>query len=121
MTSDVFKCEGKWVGDRSVVVTVEGELDLATSDYLRDMLSDFHAKGVTDHLVIDLTHCRFVDSAGLGVLVAAQRMAKAPLNVVATNKQVVEALELTSLDLMFLIHETREAALDSLRIVGPDL
>jgi hypothetical protein len=48
-------------------------------------------------------------------------MAKAPLNVVATNKQVVEALELTSLDLMFLIHETREAALDSLRIVGPDL
>jgi anti-sigma B factor antagonist len=110
-----FACRAEWVGEGSAVVTVEGELDLETSSQLGEVLDDLAARGIARQLVIDLSPCAFVDSTGLGLLVAAQRRADAPLDLVVTNPQLLDLLELTALDQLFHVHETRSAALDSLQ------
>jgi anti-sigma B factor antagonist len=110
-----FRCRGEWVGERSAVVMIDGELDMATSPELRDVLADLALHGVARHLVIDLSGCTFVDSTGLGLLVAVQRSAEAPLDLVVTDPQIVRLLAITALDRLFRVHATRAAALDSLR------
>lgn len=110
-----FVCNGEWIGDGSAVVTIEGELDLSTAVQLRECLEGLHERGITDHLVVDLSSCSFIDSTGLGLLVEAQRRAESPLNVVTTEPQILQALSVTALDSLFVVHESREAALDALR------
>lgn len=56
-----------------VVVTVAGELDLATAPELRDHLAA--VLNQCEHLVLDLTGVTFVDSSGLQSLVATRRRA----------------------------------------------
>jgi anti-sigma B factor antagonist len=114
-TTQGFSCHGQWIGDSSAVVTLEGELDLSTAVQLRECLRGLHERGITDHLVVDLSGCTFIDSTGLGLLVEAQMRAESPLNVVATERQILQALSVTALDSLFVIHETREAALAALR------
>ncbi len=110
-----FVCHGEWVGDSSAVVTIEGELDLSTAIQLRECLEGLHERGITDHLVVDLSSCSFIDSTGLGLLADAQRRAESPLNVVATEPQILQALTVTALDSLFAVHGTRESALEALR------
>jgi len=110
-----FRCRSEWVGEGSAFVTVEGDLDMATSIQLRDVLGELGRRGVARHLVIDLSLCSFVDSTGLGLLVAAQREAAAPLDLVTGNPQILRLLSITALDRLFRIHATRTSALDSLR------
>jgi anti-sigma B factor antagonist len=52
------------------VVHVNGDVDLTTSRRLRDDISQLVGGG--PHLVLDLTEVRFMDSAGLGALLATR-------------------------------------------------
>ena len=110
-----FSCKGEWVGEGSAYVAVKGDLDMETSVQLRDILGELGKRGIARHLVIDLSLCSFVDSTGLGLLVAAQRGAAAPLDLVIDNPQILDLLEITALDRLFRVRATRTAALDSLR------
>ena len=100
-SSTQFRCKSEWVGEGSAVVLVEGELDLVTSPVLRDVLDDLGSRRIAHHLVIDLSGCSFVDSTGLGLLVAMQRGSDAPLDLVVTNPQIVRLLAITALDSLF--------------------
>jgi anti-sigma B factor antagonist len=55
---------GEWT-----VVSVEGELDLYTAPQLRDAVMDAVEDG-SERVVLDLTKVPFMDSSGLGVVVA---------------------------------------------------
>ncbi len=110
-----FSCKGEWVGEGSAVVTVEGELDMYTSAQLRDVLRELDSRGIAHHLVMELSSCTFIDSTGLGLLVALQRRADSRLDLVVKDQQILDLLEITALDRLFRVHETRAAALDSLR------
>jgi anti-anti-sigma factor len=110
-----FKCEAEWIGDSSAVITVVGEVDLHTSAKLQDALDEVRERDITDHLMVDLSACTFLDSTGLGMLVKAQQQAESPLHVVVTEPQVRKALTVTALDSVFRLHDTREDALEALR------
>ena len=58
-----------------VVVTVAGEVDIATVAALRERLSALAAGGLP--LVADLDQVSFIDATGLGALAAAARLAAA--------------------------------------------
>jgi anti-sigma B factor antagonist len=111
---DDFRCMAEWAGDSSAVVTVQGALDLHTTSRLADVLNNLKRRGMSDHLVVDLSRCTFMDSVGLGALVRAQkRLAKSPLHVV-TGDGVARILELARLNDVFVLHTTRAEAVAAL-------
>lgn len=82
-----------------VVVTVRGQLDVATAPDLRQLLveaafSDGHG------LVVDLDGLEFIDSMGLGVLLGALKRARThgtSFALVYTRERILRLLELTQL------------------------
>lgn len=90
------------------VVTVAGDVDLATAGRLDD-----EALAATSdespHLVLDLAGVTFLDSSGLKVLVAAQRRttrAGGSLSLVAVPRVVMRVLTVTALDKVFPIFDS---------------
>ena len=57
-------------GQESVIVVLNGDLDLATAPKLRQELADLADCDAID-LVIDLANLEFIDSSGISVLVEA--------------------------------------------------
>ena len=82
-----------------VVVTVAGEVDIATVAELRERLSTLAAGGLP--LVADLDQVSFIDATGLGALAAAARLAAArgvSLYVVCAQPQTRRLFRITGLD-----------------------
>lgn len=99
------------VGHRAVLV-VSGELDVATSDTLREALGGAIASGAAE-VWVDLTHVRLVDSAGLRVLLGAQTRLHGrskSLAVICPPGPVLRALEASGLDQSLAIHPDRASA-----------
>lgn len=62
--------------DGSMIVDVRGTLDSATVESLRDTLLETLQRDRPTLLVVDLTFVTFMDSVGIGALVAGQRAAR---------------------------------------------
>jgi anti-anti-sigma factor len=58
-----------------VVFTLVGELDLGSSDALRTALTDAIGSADVDAVLVDVEGLSFLDSTGIGVLVASWRSA----------------------------------------------
>jgi len=87
------------------VLCVRGEIDVATSPELRDVLTDLITPG-PELVIVDLTEVTFIDSTGLGVLVGAvgdMRARGADLRLVVTQPQIIKLLALTGLDEVFSV------------------
>jgi len=90
------------------VITVSGEVDLASSPQLDDAIIstlDSGAKAVA----IDLTDVTFMDSSGLGVIVRGLkrcREAEIDLDLVITNERVLKVFGITGLDQVIPIHSS---------------
>lgn len=64
-------------GAALAVVTLTGDLDIASAALLRGHLAAVLGQGV-DHLILDFTHVEFVDSTGLSVLAGVHRLLHPP-------------------------------------------
>jgi len=93
--------------DEHAVVRVEGELDQASADAFADAMS---AAASATHVVVDLSSCTFLDSAGMRVITAAVQDS-ARVSVVATDPGVLRVLEITAVDTMVSVHASLEDAL----------
>ena len=93
-------------GDGFVVVSVTGELDLAEAPVLRKTLEGV-LHGDTSLVVIDANDLTFIDSTGIGVLVAAHNHLGATngLLVIANlDESVGRPLRLTEVDTAIPVH-----------------
>lgn len=94
-------------GDQAVA-RLAGDLDIVTSDDIRRELSailDTGAKALT----LDLGDVRFVDSSGLGTLVALHRYAEAAsarFSVRRVPAQVQRLFEITRLDDLLVVESS---------------
>lgn len=97
------------------VVAVAGEVDIFTAPDLKRTITQA-IEGGTRLLVIDLTQTRFLDSTALGVLIGAVKRLR-PLDgrlaIVNTEPSTAKTFQITGLDRIFTIVETREAALEA--------
>ncbi|HET6684614.1 MAG TPA: STAS domain-containing protein [Gaiella sp.] len=96
-----------------VVVSVHGDLDLYSADELGDRLVDAVERGAAS-LVVDLSGVAFVDSQGLGALLRGTRRLGAGegrLRLVVPAPEIRRVFEITSLDQVFPMDDTREQAL----------
>jgi anti-sigma B factor antagonist len=98
---------GRWA-----VLSVSGEVDVATAPQLRERLVDLVSEGHA-HLVLDLNRVGFLDSTGLGVIVGCLKRARGndgDLVLVCEQRSILKVLEITGLTAVFQIHPTVEAA-----------
>jgi anti-sigma B factor antagonist len=97
------------------VITILGELDIATSPKVRELLSEAARDGDRP-LVIDLTGCEFVDSTGLATLLHGAKPAQngeSNVALVCTGGEVRKLLELTAIDRTIPVYETLDSAIDA--------
>jgi len=99
----------------AVVVSVAGELDLATVPVLRERLESVpDVAAVPSPLVVDLSGLSFIGSAGLALLVDLNNQCVERgvlLALVATGTVVPRAIQVTALDQVFSVHASVEEAL----------
>ena len=100
--------------DGTYVVAVNGELDLYSAPQLESELAGLHEKNVQS-VVVDLTECEFIDSTALGVLLTANKRldaAQARLSIVTSDRNIRKIFEITGLDRVLTIHQTRAVAMN---------
>ncbi|HEX2130357.1 MAG TPA: anti-sigma factor antagonist [Actinophytocola sp.] len=99
----------------AVVVSVSGELDLATVPVLRERLDGVpEVAAAPSPLVVDLSGLSFIGSAGLALLVDLNNQCVERgvlLALVATGTVVPRAIQVTALDQVFSVHSSVDEAL----------
>jgi anti-sigma B factor antagonist len=97
------------------VVSLSGEIDMATSPELRGRLHALLGEGKAT-IVIDLDGVGFLDSTALGVLVGTMKRARAAggdVRLVCTQPRVAKVLEITRLDQAFATFTSVDGALEA--------
>lgn len=95
------------------VIAPTGRLDVAGAPALKEAVAEVVKDG-QQHVVIDMEGVSFVDSTGLGSVIAALKQVRGSqgeLRLAAPNQQVRVVLELTTLDRVFPYFATVEEAL----------
>ena len=90
-----------------VVIRIAGDVDIDSAPSLRYTVRELLEQGNRD-LVIDVSPVDFIDSTGLGVLVGALKDAQhagGTLELICTQRRMLNLLHLTGLDEAFTIHE----------------
>jgi anti-sigma B factor antagonist len=98
--------------DGAMVVTVRGELDMATAPIVAVAVKDALARGLP--VVLDLSGLRFFSSAGLTLLAqldTERRQRSVDVRLVGDQRVVILPLELTGLRDLFPIHTSLADAL----------
>jgi anti-sigma B factor antagonist len=106
-----FAVTSRLVGD-TVVVSVAGELDLATSPQLQESL-EAELEAGRSTIVVSLEETTFLDSTALGVLVQLLkrcREAGGDLSVVITDPRIARIFAITGLQDTFSIVTSLDAA-----------
>lgn len=115
----LFDIDAVVSADHAVIV-VKGEIDAHTAPQLKERLLELVTDGV-DRVVLDLRHVDFIESVGLGTLVAVRKRLrpsdKSLCLVIGPDQGVIRrTFEITGLDKVFPIHKDVEAAVqDCLR------
>ena len=102
--------------DGSAVLAISGEVDVYSAPAFRERI--VHLLDADPALVIDLTGLDFIDSTGLGVLVAGRNRALehgGAMTFVCTAERVLKLLRITGLDSVFAVHADVEQAVAGLR------
>jgi anti-anti-sigma factor len=105
-----FDCTIEQQGDL-IVVAPEGEIDMANAALFREVLRQVVERKNGGRIVVDMRDVTFLDSSGLGMLVAAQRAATVKgieLRLADPNPIVRMTLEVANLaDLLIGVEQRR--------------
>lgn len=96
------------------VVELEGEVDLSTSPQFKETVYALIDAGRRD-IVVDLDGLDFMDSTGLGVLVAVLKkmsMEGGRIRLVCSKKSILKVFNITGLDKAFAIYDNLQRCLD---------
>ncbi|WP_020691389.1 STAS domain-containing protein [Aeromicrobium massiliense] len=110
MTDFDVRTDARGIG----VVTPKGRLNMVSAKQLRTAVSELVDAGTTK-VVVDLAETTFLDSSGLGALVAglkSARQAGGDLRIARPTQQVVTVLGLTNMDKVLRPRESVDGAFD---------
>ena len=103
--------------DGWAILTVSGEIDIATAPSLRERLHGLLADN-KHQLVVDLDDVGFLDSTALGVLVGVLKRARSEggeVRIVCTQPRVRKVFEITRLDSAFDLFDSVDEAVRGAR------
>ncbi len=98
------------------VVDVEGQLIVGNRQELKQKVLDELEEGER-RFVIDFSNTGYIDSSGLGVLVSLSKKIReqgGELRLASLNEDLRTLFELTKLDTLFTIKDSRDEALKDL-------
>jgi anti-sigma B factor antagonist len=101
-------------GDVSIVA-IDGQLIVGNRQELKQKMLEALDHGARK-LLVDFTKTGYIDSSGLGVLVSLSKRIReqgGELRLAALNEDLRTLFELTKLDTLFQIADSREQALGS--------
>jgi anti-sigma B factor antagonist len=107
----VMHLETEALGD-GLLVTVHAErIDAASAIQFKDRMRDI-AAGAEGRVVLDMGHVDFIDSSGLGAIVAAMKAMPEGkrLELAALQPKVVKVFRLTRMNDVFVIHDDPDVA-----------
>jgi anti-sigma B factor antagonist len=110
-----FDIKTERAGDDAYVIALSGEVDLYTAPEFKQQLLEVIGQG-TRNVVVDFSDTTFIDSTTLGVLVGGVKRLRpggGQLSLVCSDRNITKIFEITGLNKVFPIHETREEALGS--------
>ncbi len=96
------------------VIELEGEVDLSTSPAFKEEVYKVIESGKRD-VVIDLDGLDFMDSTGLGVLVAVLKKTSVEggsVRLVCSKRNILKVFGITGLDKVFPIYDNLQRCLD---------
>jgi anti-sigma B factor antagonist len=102
--------DGTWA-----ILEVAGEVDLFTAPSLRERIVQLIEEG-NRQILVDLTQVGFMDSSGLGVLVAGIKRAReagGDMSLVCREGPTLKVLAITGLDRVFPIYASVDDAVGS--------
>ena len=98
------------------VIALSGEVDLYTAPEFKQQLLDVIGQGASE-VVVDLTDTTFIDSTTLGVLVGGVKRLRpngGRLSLVCSDRNITKIFEITGLNKVFDIYDSREGAVESI-------
>lgn len=97
----------KGSSDHLVVQVMEDRIDAASAISFKDRMRELVARG-TGIVVLDLSRVRFLDSSGLGAVVAVMKLLGPGrrLELAGLTPTVEKVFRLTRMDSVFVIHPT---------------
>jgi len=100
------------------VISLAGEVDLYTAPEFKQQLLEVITQGAKQ-VVVDFTNTTFIDSTTLGVLVGGIKRLRTndgELSLVCSDRNITKIFEITGLDRVFSIYDTREQAIENLEL-----
>lgn len=110
-----FQISDTEIDESTHVIELGGEVDLYTAPEFKERMIQVIEEG-KKHVVVDLSKATFIDSTTLGVLVGGVKRLRplgGSLTLVCTDANICKIFEITGLDRVFSIHETRDDALST--------
>lgn len=97
--------------DPQIIRVEEGRIDAAVAIQFKDAVRT-QVSPEAARVVLDLGKVDFIDSSGLGAIVAAMKALQADqkLDLAALRPMVDKVFRMTRMDTIFVIHESVEAA-----------
>ncbi|HEX2044757.1 MAG TPA: STAS domain-containing protein [Gaiellaceae bacterium] len=111
-----FDIKTEHLGGEAHVIALSGEVDLYTAPEFKQQLLEVIGQG-GKQVVVDLTETTFIDSTTLGVLVGGVKRLRpdgGQLSLVCNDRNITKIFEITGLNKVFPIYETRDEAVQSL-------
>jgi anti-sigma B factor antagonist len=111
-----FDIKTEQLSDTSYVISLAGEVDLYTAPEFKQQLLEVITQGARQ-VIVDFTNTTFIDSTTLGVLVGGIKRLRTndgELSLVCSDRNITKIFEITGLDRVFPIYDTRDEAVAGL-------
>ena len=111
-----FDITTEQLDDTRYVISLAGEVDLYTAPEFKQQLLEVIAQGARE-VIVDLTNTTFIDSTTLGVLVGGVKRLRpngGRLSLVCNDRNITKIFEITGLNKVFPIYESRAEAVESI-------
>ena len=111
-----FDIQTEKLAEDAYAISLSGEVDLYTAPEFKQQLLELVGQGAKD-VVVDFTNTTFIDSTTLGVLVGGVKRLRpngGQLSLVCSDRNITKIFEITGLDKVFPIYETRSEAVEQI-------
>ena len=110
-----FDINTEQLSDDAYVISLSGEVDLYTAPEFKQQLLEVIGQGAKE-VVVDFSDTTFIDSTTLGVLVGGVKRLRTndgQLSLVCSDRNITKIFEITGLNKVFPIYESRAEAVES--------